>query len=188
MKTAKKILALSAFLVTALPGLAKEAAKDALFLCSIEFPQTIKSVPNLRAYHLGETSGKIVDTVIEGNKLDLTIYDDESREQIGILFTEQLEEPKENNQTHLSVDEKAPFKFYLMTKKNNAQEGENKWNYKEYVGVGRPSKIIENTIVVLLDPSLVEGLKQVNWKQNTGVVKLPNVKISESVSQETQML
>ena len=153
-------------------------------LLTIEFPTAIKEIPKLRVYHYSKHSANIVDTEVCSGALEMTIHEDSSCSGFGVLVTEQLEPPTKNNPTYISVDKGAPYKYYKINRASTAGPNEPQWIISEFSGIGTPSRIPENTVIVLVDPSLIEGLKPVTWKPHPGIVKLPNLVISKTITQE----
>lgn len=132
-----------------------------LYVCNMQFPRSIKSIPSVRAYYTGN---KITGTVNNENKqVAFNIPSYQKNNALYILITEQINwDAEENTIKYLKTDSHKPYKCYkLIAQQYNSFDKKNNTNdywHVEEISLEQDGRIPDNTIIILFNPHLVESL------------------------------
>ena len=154
---------------------------EALFIGTIQFPNTIKKVPNIRVY----CSGHIIKTETDDDskKLTFSIPESKNKKRFSLLIDPSLQE----------------YKFYQfeLVKKNAEQNGESKDKTKSIKNHEQPEnhnadyhwvieedhlaledgRIPDDTVIICYKPSYIEGL------QGGTKLEFPHIRIKNNILQ-----
>lgn len=161
----------SALLLTTLLGLQLGARSPYTILpCSIEFPKTVKKVPQVCIYQGGERFTAEIDK--EGKRACFILPVDKACTHFSLLITEGLQfESEENTIQYLKVDTKKPYKFYNMElvkaprkryrvpiEKQEKKKEKDRWIVTQDE-LGQDGRIPDDTIIVLLNADYVHEVR-----------------------------
>ena len=172
---------------------------EALFIGTIQFPNTIKKVPNIRVY----CSGHIIKTETDDDskKLTFSIPESKNKKRFSLLITEGIQfETEENTVKYLKIDPSLQeYKFYQfeLVKKNAEQNGESKDKTKSIKNHEQPEnhnadyhwvieedhlaledgRIPDDTVIICYKPSYIEGL------QGGTKLEFPHIRIKNNILQ-----
>ncbi len=158
-----------------------------VYPCTVEFPKTIKKVPELCIYHGGERFIGEIDTT--GRRACFSLPIDRSCTHFTLLITQELQfESEDNTVQFLKIDAKQAYKFFTMqlrkgSRKRYVSSIDTKQQAEPDQWIIRPSKVSpdgripDETIIVLLNADYVE---RVEGDQG---FELPTIYIKENVAE-----
>lgn len=153
------------------------------------FPESLLGLPVL--YKGGEYD--------LNRKGDFELYENQKPSSIFVIFTEYLEIPDENNIAHLKTSPNHPYLYYKLTKtikevvdtnrldliKNRAMiEVTETWDIEKLDATEKMLEIPDNTVIIFLDPDLVDHLEEVVWSAATTGLRLPTVVLKDNVKEQ----
>lgn len=156
-----------------------------VYPCTVEFPKTIKKVPELCIYYGGQRFIGEIDTT--GRRACFNLPIDKSCTYFSLLITEELQfESEKNTIQYLKIDAKQPYKFYTMQLirasrkrytasaiKNQPLE-QDQWIIQSN-SVSKDGRIPDETIIVLLNANYVDKV------EGTQGFELPTIFIKENI-------
>ncbi|MCL4361654.1 hypothetical protein M1446_04860 [Candidatus Dependentiae bacterium] len=158
------------------------------FIFSLEFPIGLSNIPVINGYYKGEKLKFEKDFCIINEDTKITSFT--------LIVTEQIKIKSDgNNIKYLEMVKEQPCKFFYITQVEQ-KEGETDiaWKVEEEVDTKLlPSKLPDNSIVIVLDPSYVQGLKtqasktkNIQCNNKSILIKLPTLalKIKENEEEE----
>ena len=169
------LVLLISFLVTSETTIAKSLAFG-----SIEFPKTIKTVPSIRIYYLGQIVSTNIDSI--NKSLSYNISKAGNPTQFNVLITPQIgfgflpskyQSTISNTPTFLKLKPRMPYKFYSFQLVSAQNHGKLTYHWQiEEKQVDDPSlKIPDDAIVICLNPEWI------SIKSST-TCELPSISIS----------
>jgi len=167
-------------------------ASQSLFIGTIQFPATLKSVPGIRIYYSGH---KITcDTNDETRQLIFSIPKMEEHKKFFLLITERIQfETEENTVKFLKTTSGMPYKLYtfelvkreIIPNDDPEQDGKHLhtpepkttyiWQIEETYLDDITSKIPDNAIIVCYTPDYIERL------EGGSAVELPRIIVKENL-------
>lgn len=183
MKTMLVRSVLSACII--LGGTVTAYARSTVLPCTVEFPKTIKKVPELCIYHCGERFVGEVDTT--GRRSCFNIPVEKGCSHFTLLITQELQFETEHNTVHyLKIDPQQPYKLYTMdlvraprrraigASSTPAQQDPDQWTIRP----GRlavEGRIPDDAIIVLLNPMFIDRV------EGGDGISLPTIHIKENL-------
>lgn len=161
-----------------------------LFSGRIQFPESVRTLPDLRIYQ----GGKKISTAeidAKSKRVFFTIPDERHQTRFTLLITESFQFKTEDNVVHyLKLAHDQPYKFYAITLKERliSTEGINTltnqpkepitqyyWDVKEMRLPYEDGRIPDTTIIVCCNPDYIDYL------QGGSVVELPTIYIKRNI-------
>jgi len=144
---------------------------NTLFMGSIQFPDSIKTVPDMRIYYAGHKITSAVNATTKENTFNICENQNCSTFYLIITDNIDLETPKGSNTIRYLVNKHNAYKFYAirLIKKDKY---EYEWVIKEIPLIG--NRIPDNAIIVYYNPEYIETVKiensirllKIHMKQN----------------------
>jgi hypothetical protein len=156
-----------------------------VYPCTVEFPKTLKKVPEICIYHGGERFIGEVDTT--GRRACFNLPIEKSCTHFNLLVIEELQfESEKNTIQYLKIDTKQPYKYYTMelvrasrkryvpSDRKNQESEPDRWIIRSGK-VSPDGRIPDETIIVLLNANYVERVEGSNG------FELPTIFIKENI-------
>ncbi|HZW61357.1 MAG TPA: hypothetical protein VFF04_03960, partial [Candidatus Babeliales bacterium] len=180
----KKLMILS-FLCCMLQAAEFRPRNPMLFSGAIQFPETVKNIPDVRVYCSGN---KIkCETDKESKRILFSICEDRSLTEFTLLIADSIFfELQENTVKYLKLNPKHPYKFYVLilkeivpeifdTANNRNEQTTYKWIIKEAALPFYNGRIPDNTIIICFDPNFIETVRGGN------AVEFPTVFVKNNI-------
>lgn len=165
--------------------------------CTVEFPKTVKNIPEICIYQSGERFNCELDR--EGKRACFTLPIDKACSIFYFVIARNLEyESEENTVQYLKVSKECSYKFYEMelvkaprkryrvfseVKTENQEENEDRWIISEKE-LPSDRRIPDDAIIVLLNAEYVDDLKGENvFEFPTIIVRSDIINIAGSESE-----
>ena len=179
----KLIIALLTFLPLA-------QAQTVPFIGSIEFPQTVRSIPTLCGYYKGTRF--CIDTTQNevSNTASFKIEESKNCTQLSLLFATKVvpfalkmaPNKYDNKILGLKVPSNSDYALYELNKMAICKEGKDCSYSWEITQKKLPTdrSLPEKTIIILLNPEFVESIRSIRWKPEDNIALLPVIAITET--------
>ncbi len=133
-----------------------------LFMGSIQFPETLKTIPDVRLYYAGHKITTQTNNKTKG--IAFSICESQNCSTFYVIITNdiQLETPKDSNTIEYLINNNSDYKFYVLKRITKNSEGEPEY---EWVIQERPlveNRIPDNAIIVYYNPDYIETLEVEN--------------------------
>lgn len=163
------------------------------FIFNIEFPLTISNIPVINGYYKGERLKFDKDFCIINEEAKATSFT--------LIVTEQIKLKSDgNNIKYLERIKNQPCKFFYINQvektDSKAEETDIVWKIEEETDINLlPTKLPDNSIVIVLDPTYIQGLKLQNGKNKniqcnnkSILIKLPTLALKLKDTQDEEDL
>jgi hypothetical protein len=168
--------------ISLMDKIASSSSQHITLLGSIatDFPESLVGLP---------ISYKGVEYSVS-DKGDIELYDNEKPLELYIIITEYLKKPDENSIKHHETSPDHPYLYYKLTKitKELSQpqktesarllsptEYQDTWHIEQLDNTAQSMVIPDNTVIIIFDAALVEGLQEVAWPAHNTSLRLPTV-------------
>jgi len=147
-----------------------------LFMGSIQFPQTLEALPELRIFCKGH---KIKCEKTNGSKkLSFALQDLRRRSSFYLVVTNTINYAirEHNTVAHLTIDPKKPYKLYhLQFVQGFDQDAPYRWLVEEQRLPLKNGRIPDDAIIICYDPNFVESVGGGN------AIELPTIHIKSNI-------
>lgn len=163
------------------------ATRRLMFVGTIQFPDTVK---NPQPFNLS-FKGQPILVTIDGERGYYELYDQCSLDEFYIIVTEQVKQPCNCDITHWETLPQSKYRYFKVKRKFKATGSERvaSLNYQEYWSVQeldntRSLRLPDNTLIIYLNPDLIENVQEVSWSVHDNVIKLPKIVFKDSIDPE----
>jgi len=127
-----------------------------MYVGAVQFPRTLKKIPSLPIYFAGNKIPCNLSN--ESKQITFNIPSYQRNTPLYILVTEHIQwNAEENTIKYLKVNTSQPYKLYLVSPQKNNEQGV-LWETQEQA-LDCDGKIPDNTLIIVFNPTLVEGLE-----------------------------
>lgn len=145
-----------------------------ILLGSLQFSNVVNQIDFPILYKGNEYAARIE---VKGETAHFELYDSERPEELHILVTESLSLPNSTEVAHLKTSPKHAYKLFklLLKRSDTAKEATYHWQIEELDTTQQPFVIPDATIIIFLDPSLIEKIEKSSELKETNIFYLPTI-------------
>ena len=175
-------------------------ATNVILQGSVKFPSGATNLPDLSILYKGNEYKIEVDQEGSGNKGYFELYEQPTCKELYVLVTESLQSPKQNSIKCLQTSAAYDYKLFKLIRSSKVLESEpdsesveknkNKqtieyWSVSECDNEKKEINLADNTLIFLMDPSVVSGLEEESWLSGDTLIKLPTIVFQQTLETNT---
>jgi hypothetical protein len=162
------------------------------FISSVYYPKEVQNPQKLAILYKGTIyKPTMYPAESVSNKADLEIVEDRNTSEFHFLVTESLQVPKDHAITHLYTSKDHPYRLFKLVRKTKYDQPTEEaiptvsyyWDIIELENEQSSKRLAENTIVLLMDPALIE-LEPTSWKPDDIFITLPTIAFKKIENEE----
>jgi hypothetical protein len=152
-----------------------------ILLGSIQFNYSLQEI-DIPIFYKGQWYTAKIESNGDLRKAHFELYEEEKPNQLYIVFTEYIEQPQDINFEHLKTSRHHTYRFFKLTKELTAESLHSTWIIEELESSIQTRPLPDNTIIMFINPQLIEKLHPITWPRDSNLIRLPMVKIHEAIS------
>ena len=162
-------------------------SRNTILLGSIQFAQPVDREIEFPILFKGKEYVAKVESNGDTRKAHFELYDDEKSDELYLLVSEYLALPENSDIRHLCTSPSHSYRLFKLkrvrvTDSNNPKEMLDTWQIEEITTSKKSFEIPDETIIVFMDPEMIEKIQPLPWTHESNVIHFPIIKLKETAT------
>lgn len=157
---------------------------------SLQFPSCVAKVPVLKILYQGYkyTIEACDETQRTTRKGHFELYINNKCQELFVIIAENLQIPDKNNFDHFKTSSAFSYRLFKLTKRELPREKDEPlkltWSIEELSHNNQEVILEDNTLILLMPPTMIAKLEEEPWLADQHVARLPRIVFNESISEQ----